>query len=149
MTHRRYKTYCYWFERCPRHWECNDRSWWKANFCQSTKSEDDARNKLFNHFMDKTTKHSNQDKMTLWTSAAEAEIEKAVNNGGCQNDGQVDSPLVCDGLHMRPLKWLVIADISHAGSSCIAMNRNIYRHVISGHPHIDIHSAQQTFANIP
>ena len=99
--------------------------------------------------MDKTTKHSNQDKMTLWTSAAEAEIEKAVNNGGCQNDGQVDSPLVCDGLHMRPLKWLVIADISHAGSSCIAMNRNIYRHVISGHPHIDIHSAQQTFANIP
>ena len=99
--------------------------------------------------MDKSTKHSNQDKMTLWTSAAEAEIEKAVSNGGCQNDGQVDSPLVCDGLHMRPLKWLVIAGISHAGSSCIAMNRNIYRHVISGHPHIDIHSAQQTFANIP
>ena len=90
----------------------------------------------------------------LWKISQEAPITKYLNedpdyNVDRQIEREVYSPLVGDRLHMWPLKCLVIAHIPHAGYSCIAVNRNIYRPVISGHPHIDIRSAQLTFASRP
>ena len=152
-----YKTYTYYFpDGCPRQDECNSEAWKRSCLCQSSKSEDDARAKLYGHLL-RTPGHNPKnkaDKIELWQVAAAATASMYLNedpnkNGDRQIEREVYSPLVGDRLHMWPLKCLVIAHIPHAGYSCIAVNRNIYCPVISGHPHIDIHSAQPTFANRP
>ena len=155
MSAHRYKTYTYYFpEGCPRPDECDHEGFKRSCLCQSSKSQEDARNKLYAHLL-RTRGHNPKWKAhcnELWKIANAAPILRYLNTseiGDRQIEREVYSPLVGDQSHMWPLKCLVIAHIPHAGYSCIAVNRNIYRPVISGHPHIDIRSAQLTFASRP
>ena len=96
----------YYFARCPREWECSDRSWDRVKSCESFQSESEARTLLHQH-LTKSGRHNFNDHWKLWQSIEEAEMIKDEMPGewfdeapgSAVGDAQVDSPLLFDSMH--------------------------------------------------
>ena len=97
MPSSKLKPYCYYIKSCPLHHECNEQAWWEAKGCQSYKSEWDAKMKLYDHFV-QTKSHNQQSARTLWNAADKAKV--VVEKLDWHGYPKVDSPLICDSMHM-------------------------------------------------
>ena len=91
------KRYCYYIKSCPLHYECNDQAWRKANWCKSYESEWDAKMNLYDHLL-QTERHKQQSARTLWNVADKAKV--VLNKVERHGYPKVDSPLICDSMHM-------------------------------------------------
>ena len=75
------KYFTRWYTQfCPRHEECSDPAWRKANQCRSYESEEDCRLKILEHFT-RSGKHNANPEEDLWESAQHAEVRTARDPG--------------------------------------------------------------------
>ena len=63
----------YFFLTCPRTWECTDAAWKRCKYCESYKSEHEARTLLLQHLV-KSGRHRDNAYWKLWDSAQRAEL---------------------------------------------------------------------------
>ena len=90
----------YYFQSCPREFECSAQSWKRQRYCESYKSEDEARTLLRNHLM-KSSMHNHNEDRVLSAAASDANLITELVSGRhfqvapgpeANAGGEVDSP---------------------------------------------------------